>query len=127
ESRTCLGKGTSVLPRLRMYQNDRLSDSIEQGRKIVNIHLRLSFAVIHRGNVGGNVIVEGGITRLRLARPLRMEFCLRPKIVFFACRESLHRAFASLGPRLTVDIGDVSRAGGAATATTEARTAGPRK
>src|SRR5262249_46079011 len=64
---------------------------------------------IHRGNVGGNVIVEGRITRLRLARPLRVEFCLRPKTVFFARGESLHRVFASLRSRWAVDIGDVSR------------------
>ncbi len=107
ESWTRLCKRPAVLARLRMDQIDRWADAIKQSRKGVDIHLRLSFAVVHRRNVGSDIIVEGRIARLRIAWPLRVEFRLRPQIVFFTRGESLHRVFARLHPRRTIDINDV--------------------
>ena len=56
----------------------RFREWIEQRRKRVDVHARLHSAILHRGDVGGEIIVEGRIARAAGPRPLGVQLGLGP-------------------------------------------------
>ncbi len=69
--------------RLRMGEQDRGPDLVEQGRERIAVEFLLAWEARERGELRGVELVEGRIARLPLAWPLRVQPRLRP----------LHRAF----------------------------------